>query len=204
MRSETLELAPMCRLVWVRHASPQGEGSFLGQSDAPLSLKGRRQLPCLAEKISRYPAQVVYSSDLQRARATARAISRRLQIQVNILSGLREIHFGRWQGLSWTEVAKRFPRVARRWQRDFPRERIPGGEDFAGFKGRVRRTLMKIVAAHPGGCAIVVAHAGVLRVVLASALGIRDRYLFRITQDYGHVNVIDYFSNNTIVRCVNG
>jgi broad specificity phosphatase PhoE len=204
MRSEVWTTSPTCRLVWVRHASPEGEGLFLGQSDVPLSTKGRRQLPRLAQKISQYPAQAVYSSDLQRARATAAAISRRLRVEVKILSGLREIHFGRWQGLSWAEIGKRFPRVARRWQKGFPWQRIPGGEDFAEFKRRVRRTLIKIVGAHPGGCAIVVAHAGVLRVVIASALGIRDRYLFRIAPDYGRVNIIDYFPGGAIVRCVNG
>jgi broad specificity phosphatase PhoE len=204
MRSETLEPSRTCRLIWVRHASPEGEGLFLGQSDVPLSAKGRRQLPCLVEKISQYPAQAVYSSDLQRARATAAAISRRLQVEVNILSGLREIHFGCWQGLSWAEIAKRYPRAARRWQTGFARERILGGEDFVKFKRRVRRTLTKIVGLHCGGCAIVVAHAGVLRVVIAGALGIRDRYLLRIAQDYGQMNVIDYFSESAIVRCVNG
>jgi alpha-ribazole phosphatase len=204
MRSEMLTTSPTCRLVWVRHASPEGEGLFLGQSDVPLSSKGRRQLPGLAQKISQYPAQAVYSSDLQRARSTAAAIARSLQVEVKILSGLREIHFGRWQGLSWAEVGKRFPRVARRWQKGFPRQGIPGGEDFGGFKRRVRSTLIKIVGAHPGGCAIVVAHAGVLRVVIATTLGIRDRYLFRIAPDYGRLNIIDYFPGGAIVRCVNG
>src|SRR5215831_357634 len=123
MRSETLEPSRTCRLIWVRHASPEGDGLFLGQPDVPLSTEGQRQLPRLAEKISKYPALAIYSSDLERARATAAAISRRLQVEVKTLSGLREIHFGRWQGLSWAEITKRFPGAARRWQRGFPRER---------------------------------------------------------------------------------
>jgi len=204
MRSESFEPGPACRLVWVRHASPEGEDSFLGQSDAPLSAKGQRQLPRLAEKISPYPARAVYASDLQRARATAAAVSQRLGVEVKIRRGLREIHFGRWQGLSWAEIAKRFPQAACRWVKDFPRQRIPGGEDFADFKRRVRHELGRIVAAHPGGCAIVVAHAGVIRIALASALGMPDRYLFRIAQDTGAVNVIEYFPDGAIVRCMNG
>jgi alpha-ribazole phosphatase len=202
--AERSEPSRTCRLIWVRHASPEGEGLFLGQSDVPLSPEGRRQLPRLAEKISKYPAEAVYSSDLQRAWSTAAAISRRIKVKVNALPGLREIHFGRWQGLRWAEISRRFPRAARRWQKGFPRQGIPGGEDFARFKKRVRRTLIKIVASHPGGCAIVVTHAGVLRVVIAGALGIRDRYLFRIAQDYGQVSVIDYLPDSAIVRCVNG
>jgi len=50
----------------------------------------------------------------------------------------------------------------------------------------------------------VVAHAGVIRIALASALGMPDRYLFRIAQDTGGVNVIDYFPDGAIVRCMNG
>lgn len=204
MGSESFEPSPACRLVWVRHATPDGDGLFLEQSDAPLSAAGRRQLPRLVERISHYRAQAIYSSDLERARATAAAISRRLEVEAKVVPGLREIHFGQWQGLSWVEITKRFPRAARRWLDDFPRQRIPSGEDFAEFKRRVRRELRKIVAAHPGGCAIVIAHAGVIRTALASALGVPDRCLFRIVQDCGRVNVIDYFPEGAIVRCVNG
>ncbi len=204
MRNEISAPGQPCRLVCVRHAAPEGQGLFLGQSDMPLSAKGRRQLPRLAEKLSQYPAQAIYASDLQRAHRTAAVISRKLGVEVKILPGLREIHFGRWQGLSWAEITRRFPHAARRWLDDFPRQGIPGGEDFPEFKRRVRKELRNLIAAHAGGCAIVVAHAGVIRLVLASALGMPDRYLFRIAQDYGGVNVIDYFRDRAIVRCVNG
>ena len=204
MRNETSAAGQPCRLIWVRHASPEGQGLLLGQSDVPLSAKGLRQLPRLAEKLAQYPAQAVYSSDLERAHRTAAAISQRLGVEVKILPGLREIHFGRWEGLSWAEITRRFPQAARRWLDDFPRQPIPGGEDFSKFKRRVRNELRNLVAAHRGGCAIVVAHAGVIRIALASALRMPGRYLSQIAQDYGGVNVIDYFPDAAIVRCMNG
>ncbi len=208
MRNDSFAPGPACRLVWVRHAPSEGEGLLLGQRDVPLSAEGRRQLPRLVQKITRYRAQALYSSDLLRARATAAPISRRLGVEVEVRPGLREIDFGRWQGLSWTQITERFPRAARRWLKDFRRQPIPGGEDFFEFKRRVRRELLGVVAAHCGGCAIVVTHAGVIRIALASALGVPDRYLFRIAQDFGGVNVIDYFPEGApkgaIVRCVNG
>jgi len=86
---------------------------------------------------------------------------------------------------------------------NFPREPIPGGEGFHKFKARVRRELRQLVAAHTGECAVVVTHAGVIRVTLASALGIPDRYLSRITQDFGGVTIVDYFRSGATVRCVN-
>ncbi len=204
MRNDSFAPGPACRLVWVRHAPSEGEGLLLGQRDVPLSAKGCRQLPRLVQKITRYAAQAVYSSDLLRARATAAAISRRLGVEVELRPGLREIDFGCWQGLSWDQLTERFPQAARRWLKDFPRQPIPGGEDFREFKRRVRRELLRVVAAHPGGCAIVVTHGGVIRTALVSALGMPERYLFRIAQDSGGVNVIDYFPDGAIVRCVNG
>ncbi len=204
MQSESIEPGGTCRLVWVRHAHCEGEGLFLGQSDAPLSTAGRRQIPRLARKLSPYRAQTVYSSDLRRTLATAAAISRRLGMEVERRPGLREIHFGRWEGLSWKQVSERFPQAARGWMKNFPRQPIPEGEGFSKFKGRVQREVLGMIAAHPGGCAIVVTHAGVIRATLASALGMPDRYLFRIAQDFGGLTVIDYFPGGAVVRCVNG
>ncbi len=195
--------AGVCRLIWIRHACPEGAGLFLGQSDVPLSRSGRRQLPGLVEKISHYPAGAVYTSDLRRAVTTARAISRRFELEAECRPGLREIRFGRWEGLSWAGIAERFPRKAREWMKNFPRRPAPGGEEFHAFKARVRRESRAIVAAHRGGCAVVVTHAGVIRLILASALGMPDRYISSIHCDFGGMTVIDYFAHGIVVHCVN-
>ncbi len=195
--------ADVCRLIWVRHARPEGAGLFLGQSDVPLSRFGRRQIPRLVEKVSLYPAQAVYTSDLLRAVATAKAISRSLKTEAACRPGLREIQLGRWEGLSWAEIAERFPEAARRWMKNFPRKPAPGGEEFRIFKARVRHELREIIAAHRGGCAVVVTHAGVIRLALADALGMPDRYLSRVHHDFGGMTIIDYFSRGAMVHCVN-
>ncbi|MDE3181368.1 MAG: histidine phosphatase family protein, partial [Acidobacteriota bacterium] len=63
--------------------------------------------------------------------------------------------------------------------------------------------LREIIAKHPGGCVLVVTHAGVIRSILAQALGVRDRNLFRMAQDYCGLSVIDYLQDEALVRCVN-
>jgi alpha-ribazole phosphatase len=193
-----------CRVLLMRHAAPAQEGCFLGQLDAELGAKGRRQLREVAQKLSPYRVVAVYSSDLLRARSTAEAAARTVGIQVETRPGLREMHFGVWQGLSWEQIEKRFPRLARRWVKDFPQGTIPGGEIFNEFKKRVRWELRYIIAKHPDACVLVVTHAGVIRSTLAQALGVRDRNLSRIVQDYCGLTVIDYFQDTVSVRCVNG
>lgn len=192
-----------CRVVLMRHAAPAQEGCFLGQLDVRLSEKGRRQLREVTQKLSPYRVEAVYSSDLLRARFTAEAAARAGGINVQTRPGFREMHFGVWQGLSWKQIEKRFPRLARQWIEEFPHGSIPGAEPFSEFKKRVRHELRKILSKHPGGCALVVTHAGVIRSILAQALGVRDRNVFRMAADHCGLSVIDYLQDEVMVRCVN-
>jgi broad specificity phosphatase PhoE len=146
----------------------------------------------------------VYSSDLQRAHATANALARRFDTDVVIRPGLREMHFGSWEGLSWQQIACRFPRVSRAWLTRFPHQPIPGAESFQAFKRRVTRELNEIVTANPERCVAIVTHAGVVRLIIARALGIPDQQLFRIASDPSGLSVIDMFPGSATVQLVNG
>jgi broad specificity phosphatase PhoE len=193
-----------CRVVLVRHASAEGQGRFLGQQDASLSVKGRRELPRLTTKLASYGIEAVYCSDLRRARSTARAIARAAALAIEIRPGLREMHFGEWEGRSWQDVARTTPRAARLWLKHFPKHRAPGGEAFGVFKRRALRELNHIVSTNRGRCVAVVSHAGVTRIAIAHALGMRDGHLFRVAQEPCAINVIDYFHEDAVVQCVNG
>ncbi|MBV8513834.1 MAG: histidine phosphatase family protein, partial [Acidobacteria bacterium] len=109
----------VCTLVLVRHAESRGAGKFVGQQDEPLSAEGRRQLRGLARKLSNFRFHAVFASDLSRAIATARPAAQRQKLQLQIRPGLREMHFGRWQGLSWEQIQRREPRAATRWLKKF-------------------------------------------------------------------------------------
>ncbi len=194
----------LCRLVLVRHASAEGEGRFLGHHDAPLSARGRRQLTGLVRRVARHPADAIYASDLLRARDTASAIAVRLRLPVEVRPALREIHFGQWEGRTWEEVRHACPRRARTWATAFPFACTPDGESFARFAARVDRERRRIVGAHAGGCVVIVAHAGVVRVCLGRALGLDDRHLFVIAPEPASVHVIDYYRGAAVVRAVNG
>jgi broad specificity phosphatase PhoE len=193
-----------CRILLIRHAVAQGNGRFQGHTDLPLAPEAGPQLRMLVRKISRYPIQAIYSSDLQRAHATANAVARRFDVEIVIRPGLREIHFGRWEGLSWRQVARRFPRLSRGWLTHFPHHSIPGAERFGAFKKRVTRELDEIVSANTGSCVAIVTHAGVVRLIVARALGVPDGHLFRVALDPGALSVIDFFQDSAIVQLING
>ena len=193
-----------CRLILVRHSTCEGMGRFQGHSDVPLTGAGRKQIAGLARKLGPYPIRAIYSSDLLRARQTADPVARKFGLQVDTRLGLREMDFGSWQGLSWRQVRRRFPKDASTWVKRFPYHAIPGAERFNDFKMRVEREMNRIVRANKRRCVLVVTHAGVVRIILAGALGIPSRNLFRIAQDPCGINVIDYFRDQAVVGCMNG
>jgi alpha-ribazole phosphatase/probable phosphoglycerate mutase len=63
----------------------------------------------------------------------------------------------------------------------------------------------EIVAAHPGEEVLVVGHGGVNRVILLDAIGAPLDRLFHIEQDFGCLNVIDYYPDGaSVVALLNG
>jgi len=204
LRSNRDLAATTCRLLLIRHGTAEGNGRFQGHSDVSLSRAGRRELRLLWEKCSRYAVRAVYSSDLRRARQTADAIARNFGLDVDVRPELREVNFGQWEGLSWNQIARSFPKLAAPWIERFPRQAIPGGEPLSAFKKRIAAGIRGIVAANQGQCAVVVTHAGVIRFTLGKALGLPARNVFRLAQDSCAVNVIDYLEKGAVVRCING
>ena len=203
LRNSQAVAAP-CRILLVRHATAEGHGRFQGQRDVSLSSAGRRELPRLCENCSHHLIRAVYASDLRRARETAEAVARNFRLEVQVRPELREMNFGQWEGLSWNQIARRYPRLAKLWVKRFPNQAVPGGEPIGQFRRRISAEVRKIVAANRGQCALIVTHAGVIRFVLAKVLGLPARNLFRLAQDSCALNVIDFLEGGTVVQCING
>jgi alpha-ribazole phosphatase len=204
----TLALPPQgeaVRLVLVRHAEtePAMRGRCYGRLDVPLSAEGRRQAAALGAALSTIPLARVYSSPLARALDTAAPVAAPHGLEPVCVDDLREIDFGELEGLEYEEIRASRPELFRRWMETPTAVRFPGGESYAGLRRRVLAALAAVEERHPGEAAAVVAHGGVARVVLADALGLAGRALFRLDQAYGGVSVVDRLPGGAVVRVVN-
>jgi alpha-ribazole phosphatase len=175
----------MSTLLFIRHGETRMAGSFCGQSDPDLNAAGEQDAIRLADEVSRLGIACIYSSDLRRASQTATAIARRAGIEVNYLAGLREIHFGRWEGLTWQKIAMRFPREAHLWLRNFPLRTAPGGERYAAFTARVDAAIAALPRDTATRATAVVTHRGVMRYALAKFFGFTQAEAWTRTAAYG-------------------
>ncbi len=145
----------MSDILLIRHGATDLAGTFCGHSDPPLNERGRQQVAALLEELTSEPIEAVYASDLQRAQETAAALSAAKAVPLHILPGLREIHFGEWEGLTWSEVETRDSQHAERWLREYPSLAAPGGEAVADFEARVLETMQTLLRSEQRPIAIV-------------------------------------------------
>ena len=192
------------RMVLVRHGEPEEgmRGRCYGRLDVGLSAEGREQARRTARFLSDLPIAAVYSSPRCRAVESANLLAAG-RTPVTVDERLREIDFGIFEGLTYKEIARRFPDTYEEWMTHPTNVAFPGGETFPAMVGRVRDAVDELRRVHPDQTIAVVSHGGVNRIALATALDLDLRRIFRLAQAYACVNVIDYFPGEAVVRLVN-
>jgi broad specificity phosphatase PhoE len=174
----------MGTLLFIRHAETDMAGRFCGHSDPPVNECGHRQIKELLKVLDGESIDAFYASDLSRAWTTAKAIAEVFGRSLVAVPGLREIDFGDWEGLSWQEIESRDAVYARKWSSAFPELSAPGGEPFEAFQSRVLAEVNRLIATSGRGCAAIITHAGVMRVVLRTFCGLDEKEAWERTKSY--------------------
>jgi broad specificity phosphatase PhoE len=141
----------MTTLLLIRHGETDWNagGRWQGHADIPLNERGRAQARQLAEKlVAEENVDIVYASDLARARETAEILAGRLGVEVVLDRDLREIDVGSREGRTWAEIDDR-----PEWD----------GEAHEAHADRVLRALRRVARTHDGTRVLVVTHGGSLR-----------------------------------------
>jgi alpha-ribazole phosphatase len=197
-------------LYLIRHGATQGDGvkRYKGSLDVPLSEEGIEQIKRVAlylSKVIKDERPVVYSSPLSRALKSAEIISDNFNVKPVIVPELRERNFGIWEGMSFEQIKERYPEEFSLWADNPLKYSPPGGESTIEVRDRVMKALRGLL--HPftnSPIQIIVAHGGVNRIILCEFLGIPLENIFRIEQEHGAINIIEFHDNYPVVKLVNG
>ena len=163
-------MSKLRRLVMLRHGDTVGNSKerFHGSNDVALSAEGRAQVLEAKHQLRMEPIDRVVSSPLSRAWASARLVAPGAPIQLD--QDLREIDFGRWEGLTKEEIQAADPQNYEAWQSQGSSFDFPGGERRDDFVERVLGALARIQQSGASNV-LVVAHKGTIKTIAKQLLG---------------------------------
>jgi len=161
------------RILAIRHGETAWnvDTRIQGHLDIPLNDTGLQQARWLAETLAeRDQIHAVYASDLSRALVTAQTIADAAGLAVSTHLGLRERHFGDFQGRTFAEIEAELPEHAHHWRKRTPEWSPPGaGESLIALRERVLASVDELAARHVGEQIVLVAHGGVMDVLYRAA-----------------------------------
>jgi len=192
--------------LWlIRHPEPQesARGRCYGALDISLGPRGIEQAHELAARFTSEPLAAIYTSHRRRCREAAEILAGQHCRPIDV-PALRERDFGQCEGRSYEEIATIYPDVYDLWMSNPTEAGFPGGEPLGDVCLRVRETIRDLRLRHAGRSILLMTHAGVIRIVLADALGMPLSHMFRLGQRYAAINQVRYFGDTPVVEIING
>ena len=167
----------------LRHGEVAADSwAFRGSTDIALSEKGWKQMRTASAAMDR--VDHIATSPMQRCKHFAEELSAKQQTDLMTLDNMREINFGDWEGLSFEQLeAKHGPLLQQFWQSPVgicP----PQGEPFDVFTCRVLEAWQTWINADVGNHRLLIAHGGVIRVLIAHIMDMPMSSLWRLDLPY--------------------
>lgn len=192
---------PATRIILIRHGETEFNFNkrYCGFLNVPLSQRGKKQAQCLYKRLKKIKIHKIYSSDRIRAIQTAEIVFKKTRIEKN--PGLREIHFGCFEGLTYEEIMQKYPVVYKKWLKDPFSVKIPKGEHLRDFKKRITGTLNKIISGNPNKTIALVCHGGVISILITSIL--KTKKFWEQIPHSASMSIIEYKNDSGRIRLLN-
>jgi len=190
----------------LRHGQTEAnsEGRYRGWTESHLSARGVEQAQKTGDYLFEQGIQRLFSSDLSRALQTAQAIGEKCGLKPFPSPLLREIHFGRWEGLTYEEIQASYQEEFTSWIKDPFRRPVPCGEDLATVYRRMKRFLKSLKKAGlEGKKVVVVSHGGIIRATLFYLQKMREDDFWDLEVGNGSLSLLRVEGNDLKVEYYN-
>lgn len=164
----------MITLYLVRHGETIWNkiGRYQGSTDVELNENGREQAKKAAQWFKNVHLDSIISSPLRRAVYTAEEIAKIQKCSVETDSGIRELSFGDWEGLTYTEIEERWPGMIEDMYHDASKLKLPHGETFEECQRRCMKSIKELIARGDNKSYAIVCHGAALRTIICGMLNI--------------------------------
>ena len=191
----------MKKICLVRHGETSWnlEGRTQGRQDSHLTEKGLYQAKMLGKRLVRENIDEIYSSDLDRAKATALIIGKELGLNCHYNNGLAEMCFGLWEGLTTNEIGNSYPKELDIWHSTPHLACLPEGESLVLAQERIKASVEEIVNATGDKNILIVSHGTVIKLYLLAFLNMELENFYKLKQDNCSINIIEYKKRSPVL-----
>lgn len=185
------------RIYLIRHGKIDtgNEKKYLGITDLPLDNDGMQQAKLLKEYFKDILIENIFTSPLTRCLQTTEIIGEEKKQNYIIVNEFAEINMGTWENKPIEYVKQKFPQDYENRGKNLASFIPPQGESFGQLANRVYPAFDRIVKNNSGNI-LIVAHAGVNRVILSKVLELPIQDIFSMQQPYGCINELIFNNNN--------
>ncbi|MEN9203450.1 MAG: histidine phosphatase family protein [Thermostichus sp. DG02_2_bins_29] len=183
------------RLYLLRHGETpySRSGGFCGILDPDLTPEGEQMAHAFAAAYAGIPWQALYTSPMKRTLTTLQPLAEKTGLEMQIREGLREIHYGEWEGKTHPEVRESYTEDYLRWMTEPAWNPPTGGETAVQIANRAMPVIAEIEEKYSNGNVLIVSHKATIRIILCSLLGIDlGRYRDRIEVLAASISVIKF------------
>lgn len=177
------------QIYLVRHGKIEWEKdkAYIGQLDLPLSTEGQLQSEKLHKYFEAISLDLAFTSPLSRCVNTLNILLGERPVPRLRIDAFKEIDMGEWDGKTFSEIKECCPGVYEQRGRELDIFVPPAGESFIDLQRRVVPAFKKIIKEKPANNILILAHAGVIRVILADLFGLSIKETFKWTIPYASI-----------------
>ncbi len=180
-----MSTAQFTTLDLVRHGEIATRGLLCAGRDEPLSATGKTQLETLKPGLK---WDLVVSSPYKRCADFAQELASSQGLPLIIDPAWREIDFGAWTDVTRESIwASERQQLLQLWS-DPMNFSAPGGESMLDFTNRVQSAFAELLEAQQGKSILMLSHAGVVRAIVANALGIDYHSTQKFNVEHAKIN----------------
>ena len=194
------------RIYFLRHGQTalSKDNLFCGSgSDPGLTEEGKEMARQFGETYKAYEWKAIYTSPLKRTHETAEPLRAALNTQLVIREGLKEIDYGKWEGMSVEEVEGKYHDDHLRWKADPAWNAPTNGEQAIKISQRATSVVEEIVNKYSAGNVLVVSHKATIRIIICSLLGIDvGRFRERIGCPVASLSIVEFAERGPLVHTI--
>jgi alpha-ribazole phosphatase len=161
------------------------------------------QAELLRDRLAMEKIDIIYASELKRASDTAEVIAARHNLKVVTCPELREVDFGKLEGLEFNEIHDQFPDVEQMWLTRNPDLIYPEGESLSDFENRVTGFETRLKNHRPQDTVLIVAHAGVVRTLICKLLGLEMKNRWNLRVDLASISIVETYPEINVLSLFN-